>query len=119
MANLWKETIAVLEANGKNWNDVIQIGGKSFYISKDNYEEVALMTNYDNGYGAAEIARDLELVGSDFKLIRSEYDGSEWFDFISFAPAAKKETIWVERLKIRDDQFGWESLKSINTEEEW
>lgn len=112
--NLWDETIEVLEANNKDWDDVVDICGNDFCITKDNYKEIAIATNYYNGFGSPEIAQDLELTGADFKLVRYEYDGSESFEFISFKRAERTNIIYIERLKITDKQIGWESLASVN-----
>ena len=40
-------------------------------------------TNYDEGWGSQEISEDLKIIGKDFIIVRNEYDGSEWWDFIS------------------------------------
>jgi len=34
----------------------------------------------------------LMLLGKDFRLVRSEYDGAEWFDFINYNIELPKET---------------------------
>lgn len=36
---------------------------------------------YDNGYGGTYIPMELVVVGNDFWLERSEYDGAEGWDF--------------------------------------
>ena len=116
--NLWSETLAILEEFGKSWDDIIDICGSDFCISKDNYKKVAIATYYDNGYGAPEIATDLELSGVDFKIIRNEYDGSEWFEFITFKQRKDENLVYVDRLKITNEQVGWRSLASVNGIEE-
>lgn len=81
MANLWKETIECLNENGKTFDDVLFIKGDNFDITKDNFEGVAKKTNYDNSYGAQQVARDIVLVGENWWIERAEYDGSEWWEF--------------------------------------
>lgn len=78
MCNLWDETIECLAHHNLTWNDVQYVAGRFFRITKENFEEVARNTNYDVGYGSAEVAHDLMLVGSNWWLVRAEYDGSEW-----------------------------------------
>lgn len=82
ICNLWDETIECLEHHNLTWNDVQYVAGQSFQITKENFEEVARNTNYDAGYGTAEVARDLVLVGSNWWLVRAEYDGSECWRFL-------------------------------------
>jgi len=36
---------------------------------------------YDSGYGATKVAKDLVIVGEDWWLERCEYNGSEWWEF--------------------------------------
>lgn len=82
--NLYNETIEKLDKNGKNVDDIIWVGCDDFSIPLDNFLEVSKRTDYDNGYGSPEIATDLKIVGNDFIMVRNEYDGSEWWDFIAF-----------------------------------
>ena len=53
MVNLWKETIEILENNGKTWEDVQLIFGEDFQVTKENFEVVSKKTEYDNGFGMA------------------------------------------------------------------
>ena len=48
---------------------------------------------YDNGYGWIEIPSDLIIVGKDFWLERREYDGAEWWEFVTapIEPAEVRE----------------------------
>jgi len=36
---------------------------------------------YDSGYGALEVAKDLLVVGKDWWLERHEYEGLEWWEY--------------------------------------
>ena len=81
MANLWEETIGVLKDHSLTWDDVDEVILEGdCVIRKENFEEVARRTNYDNGFGCAEIRSDLVIVGWNWWLERREYDGSEWWE---------------------------------------
>ena len=78
--NLWKETVKKLAEYDKTYDDVIAIRGNVFQITKEDFKEYA-NTEYDEWYGASEVAIDLMIIGADFWLERHEYDGSEWWEF--------------------------------------
>lgn len=89
MQNLLKETIKILNDNGKTTKDVRFIrsfqeknynGGEFYYCSWDEFEKLADFL-YDDGYGGNEINRGLMVVGDNWWLERGEYDGSEWWEF--------------------------------------
>jgi hypothetical protein len=117
MKNLWKETICDLAENGKTWDDVVGICCDDFQITKAQFEELA-NRQYDNGYGGAEVAQDLMIVGADFWLERHEYDGSEWWEYKQRPNLAEKPFVSVDRL-IRDcEHYRSYTLKSLNEDEE-
>lgn len=93
LKNLWKETVEVLERNSKSFDDVLAIYGDDFQISKENFKEVAMKTEYDSGYGTTEVAIDLKIIGKDFIMLREDYDGSEWWNFISNTIPKEVKTI--------------------------
>lgn len=103
MKNLWKETISVLKDHYLTWEDVdhIILDGDNVTISKENFEELARKTDYDNGWGAAEIRTDLIIVGWNWWLERNEYDGSEWWEFCTM-PVIPNETTTVTSLTTND-----------------
>lgn len=106
--NLKEETRAVLKEHGKTAQDVLWCGNKEFgYFSFSELLEIA-PTDYDNGYGGQEIAKDLYIVGDDWWLERHEYDGSEWWEFKSLP---KKPSI---HKKPRTVCSGGETLKEMN-----
>ena len=80
MDNLKKETLHILREFGKTKKDVRWVGCEQFTIDTDLFWELA-DRKYDEGYGAAEVAPDLLVVGDDWWLERHEYDGSEWWEF--------------------------------------
>ena len=78
--NLKNETIRVLTRHGKHPNDIKWIGCHLFKIPINEFWKLA-DKEYDNGYGHAEVAQDLFIVGEDWWLERREYDGSEWWQY--------------------------------------
>jgi len=98
MRNLWDETIEFLEHHNITWDDVQYVAGKTFQISKENFEEIARKTEYDAGYGSAEVALDLMLVGSNWWSVRAEYDGSEWWQFLQQPNISELPVTPIERL---------------------
>lgn len=84
MANLLEETLRVLENNGKTTADVRWVGdGDEYECSWVEFAALAGKTIYDNGFGGAEVAQDLKVVGDGWWLERHEYDGAEWWEFKS------------------------------------
>lgn len=122
LRNFWEETIETLKENGKTWEDVLRIGTKEGYIKKELFKKLAKETNYDNGYGSSEIADDLIIEGKGFRMIRGEYDGSEWWEFIIFSNfIGNKELKNIKVLSVRgsnkilgNNYIGWKDLESLN-----
>lgn len=122
LRNFWEETIGVLEDEGKTWEDVIRVGIKKGYIEKELFKKLAKETNYDYGYGASKIAEDLIIEGKGFRLVRGEYDGSEWWDYIpleNFIGNKKLENIKVLSVEnsnkiLGNNYVGWRSLEELN-----
>ena len=80
--NLLEETLTVMEEAGVTPDDVRWVGARTFgHTDWANFAEVAKDTEYDPGYGSQEIADDLTIVGDDWWMTRSEYDGGEWWCF--------------------------------------
>lgn len=93
--NLWDETISRLETYDLTWDDVEMVwieldpwdgkNSRRCKITKENFEELARDTEYDNGYGGTMIHEGLHMRGYDktgtpFIMFRNEYDGSEWWE---------------------------------------
>ena len=117
MENLWKETICDLAENGKTWDDVIGVCCGDFQITKSQFEKLS-NREYDNGYGGAEVAQDLMIVGAYFWLERHEYDGSEWWEYKQMPNIKEKPLVSVDRL-IRDyGHYCTNTLKSLNEDKE-
>lgn len=112
--NLWTETISCLEDYGFEWSDVIAIVGDEFQITKDNFKELAVYTEYDAGFGSMAVATDLELIGHDFRFVRREYDGKEWWERtyqINTPIVLPYRTVQV----LGNDVFMWNTLSEMNS----
>lgn len=119
----WEETVAKLKENGKTFDDVEWIGRDDFEITKENFKNISHFC-YDSGYGGQEVANDLKLVGKDFIMIRGEYDGSEWWEFIRTKPtgvikevnnlAESEAQLYWSRKGYNDIYFCNNSLKTLN-----
>ena len=114
MTNLFEELVECLEDNGYKLSDIDFVYGSDYQITLDNFIEVAKETIYDSGYGGQEVASDLCIRGKDFLIIRREYDGSEWFGFISLKVPEEIEEI----TKLTDSDDSWVTLKALNKGEE-
>lgn len=111
--NLLEETINFLKENGKTFADVRWVGCSTFTIDIELFFKLA-DRNYDDGYGGAEVAQDLVVVGDDWWLERHEYDGSEWWEFKTL-PQKPSET---RDIKTLISNSGWESLEHLYDETE-
>ena len=110
--NLLKETTYAITKYDKTWEDVSWIGSYDFYVSITDFIESAENTNYDNGYGSQEVARDLIIYFKDGSwLSRAEYDGSEWWKY-NTCPQKPREKFYGN-LKLASN--AWDnSLYGIN-----
>lgn len=83
MTNLLKETRDAITRSGHAIEDIVFIGSANgeYACTWQEFEQIADV-EYDSGFGAAEVARDLVVRFSDSKhLWRYEYDGSERWDW--------------------------------------
>lgn len=118
MINLLHETENILEAHDLTWDDVAFIGCDEFSVSVENFREVAATADYDEGYGAPEVAQDLVIVFNNGGwLDRREYDGSEWWEY-HIAPAKPKQQREIHALVVgqkRNGEYpGWLNLERMN-----
>lgn len=88
MSNLLKETILILNSNGKTPKDVKWVGNTSVKTTWENFENIA-DKEYDSGFGGEQVNLDLMIVGDDWWLERHEYDGSEWWEYKTIPPEPK------------------------------
>ena len=121
--NLLGEIKAILKINNKNIEDIEWIGTSKNYVNIEKFLDLA-NTEYDDGYGAPEVAQNLLIVGKDWWLERNEYDGSEWFEFKEMI---KKPLNYLDIKAITVKQSeklginyfcGWRTLEEINEVEE-
>lgn len=118
--NLLKETLTKIKDMGKTTKDILWCGSENFgWFTWEDFSSLANV-EYDGGYGAAEVAQDLKVVGNDFWLERHEYDGSEWWEFKEI-PKKPEEFRKPVALTIGQAQkldiavsCGWEDLEEIN-----
>jgi len=113
--NLLQETLEDIKQTDHTFEDIIFIGSESSGYSC-SWEEFVLLADleYDEGFGAQEVASDLKIVFSDgFTMLRHEYDGSEeWIYSRPFKmPDDKKQII-----SLFTNHVGWDDLKKINAE---
>lgn len=115
MMNLLKETMEAIESSGHNESDIVFIGSERTG-HECSWEEFCKLADieYDEGYGAVEVAQDLVIVFSDGqKLWRSEYDGSEWWEHST--PFVRPETsLPIKSLVVPKNRIGWMILDEIN-----
>ena len=117
--NLLQETIEILESNGKTSNDVLWVGNYKAKTTWANFAQIADV-EYDNGYGAPQVAQDLLIVGDGFWLERHEYDGAEWWEYkeVSKEPenTIELKAVTVEQAEEHgeDVSCGWEDLFRLN-----
>ena len=111
MANLYDETVEILELHDKTIADIEYIGSSRTKINTNKALELMKKTIYDSGYGSQEIADNLMIKGNGFIMTRGENDGSEWWDYIQPDMPLPQ----VERdVKSFEANIGWESLEEIN-----
>jgi hypothetical protein len=111
VSNLLEETLDAIRHSGHTPDDIIFIGSvdTGHSCTWEEYQRLADV-EYDSGFGAAEVASDLQVVFRDgVYLYRSEYDGSEnW----AWAPTFQQpeRTLPIERLVGRY----WPSMTELH-----
>lgn len=80
MKNLLTETIETLKNHDKTPTDVLWLGSKEAHFNWEIFRQLA-DESYDDGYGCAEVAENLCVVGDNWWLERHEYDGREWWEY--------------------------------------
>lgn len=115
--NLLQETIDDIKQSGHTPDNIVFIGSEeSGYSCTWNEYQTLANRDYDSGYGAQEVARDLIIVFSDgAKMWRSEYDGSESWAYSS-PFEMPKEQIPIKSLFATPEHVGWVDLAEINAE---
>ncbi|RSX44661.1 hypothetical protein [Bifidobacterium castoris] len=82
--NLLEETLADIKRYGYTTAGVLYVGSEDGRVQMTwEQAEPFLNVNYDAGYGAQEIVKDLCVrFKGGAMLIRHEYDGKEWWRFV-------------------------------------
>ena len=114
MNNLLDETKRILQKTGHNLSDIVWVGCEDYRIEIAQFIALADVV-YDDGYGGAEVAIDLLVVGTDWWLERHEYDGSEWWEYKTL-PQRPQEVKRVKR--VVTNRCSELSLTQINEEDE-
>jgi len=117
--NLLDETKQAIMNSGHEPADIIFIGSQvSGY--RCTWKEFCGLADqeYDDGFGAAQVADDLRIVFADGQQMwRGEYDGSEWWYYsVPFIfPSAQKP---IRSVFAPPEKKGWCSLAEIHGEED-
>ncbi len=117
--NLLAETLGVIAQNDVGPDRVAWVGTPQEWTTWANFEEVA-DTEYDAGFGAQEVASDLMIVGDDWWMTRSEYDGSECWAFHrlpskpSIMTAIRALTVPQANALFDSNHIGWCDLTALN-----
>ncbi len=110
--NFLVETLEVIKDSGHKQSDVMFIGSKDgeYRATMKEFKKLANF-EYDDGFGAAEIASDLIIYFKDKSYIgRGEYDGSEWWEYNE--PLNLKED--KDSKKISNFTGMWSSMRDIH-----
>lgn len=114
--NLLKETKEAIAASGHAEADIVFIGSEESG-HECTWGEFCLLADveYNAGYGAAEVAKDLCIAFSDGqKMWRGEYDGSEWWEHSTPFKRPEKK-LPITRLTVAGtDNVGWVDLAELN-----
>ena len=102
MTNFLHETIGALRAENRTPADVrwckVSSRDPEAWFTWEEFAELAEKMDYHAGYGVAEIVGVLLIVGDDWWLERSEYDGAEGWEY-------KTMPIRPERFATRNAQL--------------
>ena len=115
MTNLLEETLGVMDKFGLTYEDVTYVGSENnqYRMTWDEFESLADM-DYDSGYGAPEVATDLEIRFQDGTyFVRAEYDGSEWWDAVIPRVNPESSTKPITRLTVTPREIGWVTLAEM------
>ena len=114
--NLLQETKEILKEMGKKESDVLWVGSTDgkYIITFQQFKKLAQSFIYDEGFGAQEVARDLVVVGKDWWLERSEYDGSEGWEYKTI-PSKTNKPKKIKEIGQTKKIMG-ESIEDLNEE---
>ena len=112
--NLLAETLAVMKSHGRTPADVKWAGdGVEWIFDWETFAKSANDIEYDNRSCVQEIAEDLLVVGKDWWLERSEYNGTEHWVYKSFPIVPQDVKFRKGHVVLRSDT-GWKTLAELN-----
>ena len=120
MTNLLEETLGVMDEFGLTYEDVTYVGSENnqYQMTWDEFESLADM-DYDSGYGAPEVATDLEIRFQDGTyFVRAEYDGSEGWDAVIPRVNPESSTKPITRLIVSPKEIGWMTIAELAASDE-
>ena len=114
--NLLSETTDFFERNKLTADDIMFIGSREsgYRCSWGEFQRLADV-EYDSGFGAQEVASDLEIIFRDGGVMwRLEYDGSEGWEYRApFTEPAESKPI--TRLTVAGtERTGWVDLRELH-----
>lgn len=101
--NLLEETRAVMKENRVAPSDVFYCKTDDANFTWKVFEKAARDFNYDNGFGLPQVRRDLQIVGMNWWMKRREYDGAEWWEFLTRPEAG--DTVPTSWISLRERNF--------------
>ena len=118
--NAIEEIEDYLKNMNKSEKDILWIGSKDGVLAMDwdKFKSKFASVDYDDGFGAPQIASDLVVVFTDNSwLEREEYDGAENWTFKQLPVLKKKQDYNYIDCGSRNS-IGWETLQELNEDNE-
>ena len=111
--NLLSETKDSIKKSSHEITDIVFIGSQSSGHSCSWRQFIKLADQeYNDDFGAPEVATDLIIVFSDGQTMwRGEYDGSEWWEYSRPFKRPDKKIAIKSLFAV---SAGWDSLSQIN-----
>lgn len=120
MTNIIQEIKNRLEENNFKEDDILWIGSEDgqYAMGWNDFQEKFEDIEYDQGYGAQEIASDLVMVMSNGTYFsRSEYDGSEGWDYHKIPVKTDNPKSFAYICVNQVAEIGWKDLETMNKTE--
>ena len=87
-----------------------------YKITWERFCELAATVEYYAGYGAQEVAKDLVIVGPDWWMVRTEYDGAEGWALMRMPTYDISDHLPFGQLSVHDgpiNSCGWEKVSDL------
>ncbi len=90
LTNLLKETVSLLEENKRSESEILYVSASYYsknedyttsFLSWEDFKFMASEIDYNSGHGTHYINLQLKVIGHDFWLERTEYDGAEGWSY--------------------------------------